>query len=114
MRFNDEIDEYEIDEYVPPSIRAASGRTGKTALVLAVGLCEKLPYFQQVLARHGIDISPRLVQEELEEIRTANYAPDVLSRVFAQSDKRREGVSLLCAMDQLESSLHRLSVGMAQ
>jgi len=76
---------------------------------VTVGLCENIPYFQRVLARHGIDISPRLVQEELEDIRDGNYAPDVLRRVFAQSDERREQASLLGVMDRLESSLHRLS-----
>ncbi|MBX3052344.1 MAG: patatin-like phospholipase family protein [Caldilineaceae bacterium] len=78
---------------------------------VTVGLCENLPYFRQVLAAHGIRISPRLVQHELEEIRTANYAPDVLSRVFAQSARRRADVSLLGAMERLESRLHRLNAG---
>ncbi len=81
---------------------------------VTVGLCENFPYFQRVLARHGIAISPRLVQEELEEIRTANYAPDVLRRVFAQSDGRRENGSLTAVMDRLESNLHRLGAVLAR
>jgi len=80
---------------------------------VTVGLCENFAYFQQVLARHGIEISPRLVQEELEEVRSANYAPEVLRRVFDQSDRRRESHGLLGALDRLESSLHRLSAGLA-
>ncbi len=80
---------------------------------VTVGLCENFPYFQRVLARHGIDISPRLVQEELEDIRSANYAPDVLRRVFAQSDERRGNASLTDVMDRLESNLHRLGAVLA-
>jgi NTE family protein len=76
---------------------------------VTVGLSEKYDYFQRVLARHTIEISPRLVQDELEEIRAANYTPDALRRVFARSDERREATpSLTDVMDRLESSLHRL------
>lgn len=75
---------------------------------VTVGLCENFPYFQRVLARHDIHISPRLVQEELEDIRAANYAPEVLRQVFAKSQNRRDRTDLLGVMDQLESSLHRL------
>lgn len=76
---------------------------------VTVGLCENFPHFQRVLARHGIDISPRLVQEELEDIRAANYAPEVLRQVFARSNNRRSSSkNLLGAMDRLESNLQRL------
>ncbi|HRJ40702.1 MAG: patatin-like phospholipase family protein [Caldilineaceae bacterium] len=81
---------------------------------VTVGLCENFPYFQRVLARHGIDISPRLVQEELDDIRAHNYAPDALRRVFAQSEERRGTPDLLGVMDQLESSLHRLGAVLAR
>jgi len=80
---------------------------------VTVGLCENFPYFQRVLARHGIDISPRLVQDELEEIRAAQYAPDVLRRVFDQSDARRERMSLSNVIDRLESSLRHLEMALA-
>lgn len=81
---------------------------------VTVGLCENFPYFRQVLARHGIEISPRLVQEELEDIRAGNYAPEVLRRVFAQSEERRSGATLSGVMDQLESSLQRLGAVLAR
>lgn len=82
---------------------------------VTVGLCENFPYFQRILARHAIKISPRLVQDELEDIRAANYAPDALHRVFARSDERREATpSLTSVMDRLESSLHRLGAVLAR
>jgi len=82
---------------------------------VTVGLSENFAYFQRILARHAIEISPRLVQDELEDIRAANYAPDALRRVFARSDERREATpSLTGVMDRLEASLHRLGAVLAR
>lgn len=81
---------------------------------VTVGLCERFEHYQAVLARHGIDISPRLVQEELEEIRSSGYDSAVLHRVLARNLAPRRARpagprSIRSTLDRLESSLDRLS-----
>jgi predicted acylesterase/phospholipase RssA len=45
-------------------------------------LAESYAYFENLLSRHGITITERLVGEELEEIRAADYKPGVLQRIL--------------------------------
>ncbi len=76
---------------------------------VTVGLCEYFDHYQRALARHGIEITPRLVQEELEIIQASGYDPEVLRRVLAESHERRvqeeRRRSLGGAMEQLERKL---------
>jgi hypothetical protein len=45
-------------------------------------LAENYAYFDTLLSRHGIAITERLVDEELEAIRAADYQPSVLQRIL--------------------------------
>lgn len=45
-------------------------------------LAENYAYLDNLLSRHGIAITERLVDEELEVIRAANYKPTVLQRIL--------------------------------
>jgi predicted acylesterase/phospholipase RssA len=45
-------------------------------------LAENYAYFENLLSRHGIAITERLVDEELEAIRAADFEPGVLRRIL--------------------------------
>lgn len=77
---------------------------------VTVGLCERFEHYRDVLTRHGIEISPRLVEEELEQIRRSGYDPAIVSEVLARTHLRRERPTppLGKTIERLSQSLNRL------
>ncbi len=51
---------------------------------VTLNLAENYSYYDTLLSRHGIVISERLVEEELEAIRAADYKPTVLRHILEQ------------------------------
>jgi predicted acylesterase/phospholipase RssA len=68
---------YNIMRY---SARLTVARHGFESVTL--DLAEDYAYYKEILDRHGIPISRRLVISELAEIRESNYNPDVIRRVL--------------------------------
>ncbi len=64
------------------STRLSLARHGFETVTLK--LAENYTYFDNLLSRHGIPITVRLVDEELEAIRAADYKPSVLQRILEQ------------------------------
>ncbi len=83
---------------------------------VSLRLAEDFANFQQMLQRHHIRISQRLVLEELSEIQQANYSPAVIRRVLeARSATYRRGVNSRHSspLGQLRSSLKDLEQALA-
>ncbi len=55
---------------------------------VTVQMAEDYARYQEILARHGIEISRQLVGSELAEIRQSEYAPAVISEVLERHDAR--------------------------
>jgi len=68
---------YNIMRY---STRLTVARHGFESVTL--DLAEDYPYYRQILARHGIPLSRRLVITELAEIRESGYDPEVIRLVL--------------------------------
>jgi len=64
------------------STRLTLARHGFETVTLK--LAENYTYFDNLLSRHGIAITERLVDEELEAIRAADYKPNVIQRILEQ------------------------------
>ena len=62
------------------SARLSAGRLGFESVT--VDLAEDYPYYKQLLARHNIPISRRLVIEEIREIQQSGYKIEVIRRVL--------------------------------
>ncbi|MGW8250125.1 MAG: patatin-like phospholipase family protein [Anaerolineales bacterium] len=65
-------------------------------------LAEEYPYYKQVMSRHRIPITSRLVNEELLEIQKSGYDPQVILRVL----EARTGA---CGRRKLDSPVCRLT-----
>lgn len=74
---------------------------------VTVGLSERFAYFRGILSRHNIEISPRLVNEELREIRASGYDSHVLRYILERSHRRHIGPN-----DTLQSSLSKLELNL--
>ncbi len=75
---------------------------------MTLDLAQDYQNYKDILARHGIPLSRRLVIEELNEIERSGYDPEVIERVLeARKPKCNEGNrgSLFC---QLSEALARL------
>jgi predicted acylesterase/phospholipase RssA len=73
-------------------------------------LAEYYPLYKQILARHGINITRRLVIEEISEIQASGYSPEVIRRVLEARSascgpNRLEGP--LCDLDQVLDELNQ-------
>ena len=79
---------------------------------VTMGVSENFEYFQTVLARHGIQLTQRLVREELEEIRRQGYDPETLRAILERGGPVRSRTSRNGTLDslltRLEDSLARL------
>ncbi len=78
---------------------------------VSLRLAEQLDFLRDMLARHHIPISQRLVLEELAEIQQADYHPSVIRRVLASRAAafRRQQTSRRSApVGDLRQSLHAL------
>ncbi len=51
---------------------------------VTIDLAEDYPHYKQILARHGIPLSRRLVIAELAEIQESGYDPKVIRRILAE------------------------------
>ncbi len=79
------------------------------------------PYYKQVLARHGIPLSRRLVIQELNEIIESNYDPKVIRRVLearsagcGQPRSKSPICQLNRALAELEYTLDKMEDSLAQ
>lgn len=74
---------YNIMHYSARLIVARHGFESAT-----LNLAEDYPLYKQVLARHGIPITRRLVIEEIAEIQQSDYDPEVIRRVLEARSSR--------------------------
>ncbi|HBY07625.1 MAG TPA: hypothetical protein DEH22_07510, partial [Chloroflexi bacterium] len=93
---------YNIMRY---SSRLTVARHGFEAVT--IDLAEDFPTYKQILARHNIPITRRLVIQELAEIQNSGYDPGVLQRVL---EARQPG----CGRGRKDSTQCRLSQSLAQ
>jgi hypothetical protein len=93
---------YNIMRY---SSRLIVARHGFEAVTL--DLAEDFPVYKQILARHNIPITRRLVIQELTEIRNSNYDSEVIQRVL---EARHPG----CGRNYRDTPQCRLSRSLAQ
>lgn len=49
---------------------------------VTVGLAEEYPVYKDIMARHGVPLTRRLVIEELAEIKNSGYDPAVIERIL--------------------------------
>lgn len=87
------------------SARLAVARHGFESVTL--DLAVDYAYYKQVLARHGIPISRRLVIEEMAEIVNSNYDSQVISRVL-------EARSAGCGHNRRDTPICQLSRALAE
>jgi hypothetical protein len=74
-------------------------------------LAENHTYFDNLLSRHGIAITERLVDEELEAIRAADYKPSVLQRILERrpvQPKRPAAPTITDSLSTLGDTLDEL------
>jgi NTE family protein len=74
-------------------------------------LAENYAYFDNLLSRHGIAISERLVDEELEAIRAADYKPAVIQRILERRPaqlKRPSPPTVAESLSTLTATLNEL------
>ena len=98
---------YNIMRY---SARLTVARHGFESVTL--DLAEDYPRYKEILARHGIPLSRRLVISELEEIQQSGYDPEVIRRVLearrARCNRQGRGTpvcQLTRALAELELAL---------
>ena len=63
-------------------VLAGGGITGAVYEIAALDLAEDYPRYKQILARHGIPLSRRLVISELAEIQQSGYDPEIIRSVL--------------------------------
>ena len=74
-------------------------------------LAENYTYFDNLLSRHGIAITERLVDEELEAIQAADYRPSVIQRILEGrpvQPKRSSTLTLTESLSTLGDTLNEL------
>ncbi len=83
---------------------------------VSLRLAENHAQFKDIMARHNVPVSPRLVLEELNEIQQNDYDPRVLRRVLearSPAHKRRRAKTpagdLQTTLDELETALGKLT-----
>lgn len=100
---------YNIMRY---SSRLTVGRHGFEAVTL--DLAEDFPTYKQVLARHGIPISRRLVIQELAKIQDSGYDPATIQRVLEARQPRCNQGESDSPQCQLNRSLAQLDLMLDQ
>jgi predicted acylesterase/phospholipase RssA len=101
---------YNIMKYSARLIVARHGFESVT-----IDLAEDYPFYKEVLARHGIPISRRLVIEELAQIHQSGYNPDVIQKILEShparcAEGRRD--TPVCQLDRTLAQLELLIEGM--
>ena len=79
---------------------------------ITLRLAEDYGYYKDLLERHGIQITRRLVIEELDEIRRSGYRPAVIRRILerqAAANDRRGPARLRQTLADLEGYLEALA-----
>ena len=74
-------------------------------------LAKDYPYYKEVLSRHGIRISRRLVIEEINEIADSNHDPRVIRKVLEASRigcKQRNPKNPLCQLSKILADLETI------
>jgi predicted acylesterase/phospholipase RssA len=99
---------YNIMRYSAQMIVARHGFESVT-----LRLAEDYPHYKDLLARHGIQITRRLVIEELEEIQRSGYRPATIRRILetrAAGEERRQrpAARLRSTLGELETLLETL------
>lgn len=99
---------YNIMRYSAQMIVARHGFESVT-----LRLAENYSYYKALLERHNIQISPRLVTEELEEIRRSGYRPSVIRRVLerqvSENGRQRPPAQLRQTLADLDAYLEELA-----
>ncbi len=93
------------------STRLTLARHGFETVTL--NLAENFTYFDSLLSRHGIAITARLVEAELEAIRAAENKPGVLQRILERrplQPKRPAAASATASLATLNDTLEELDV----
>lgn len=82
---------------------------------VTLDLAEDYPRYKDILARHGIDMTRRLVIEELNAIRQSGYDPTVVRQVLESpsSLSRRSINQSVSELDQTLAELERVLADMA-
>jgi hypothetical protein len=82
---------------------------------VTLGLTEDYSHYKEILARHAIPITRRLVSEELTEIQDANYDPTVVRRVlesrsasYGRSNRDTPVGQLTRSLAELELAIDRM------
>lgn len=88
-----------FDNIMRYSVRMEVARYGFESATL--DLAKDYAYYKQILSRHGIPISRRLVIEEINEIQQSNYDPEVIRRVL-------EARSIPCQNRRFDTPVCRL------
>jgi hypothetical protein len=94
---------YNIMRYSAQMIVARHGFESVT-----VRLAEDYAWYKELLARHGISITRRLVIEELEEIRRSGNRPSVIRRVLEARTRDADGRQQVRTLSRLRNTLAEL------
>ena len=94
---------YNIMRY---STRLIVARHGFETVTLK--LAENYRYYADLLSRHGISLNPRLVDEELAEIKQSNHDPKVIRRILEARPATRAAESKPQPIKQLNQTLAKL------
>jgi predicted acylesterase/phospholipase RssA len=100
---------YNIMRY---SARLIVARHGFESVTL--DLAQEYPYFKDILTRHGIPISRRLVIKELAEIAESDYDPEVIKRILEARTPRCGQNRLHTPMCELTRTLATLEMTLDQ
>jgi hypothetical protein len=74
---------------------------------VTVNLAQEYPMFKEILARHGIPITRRLVMEELKQITESGNDPSIIQRVL---EARSEG----CGQSRRDTPICQLTRALAE
>jgi predicted acylesterase/phospholipase RssA len=102
---------YNIMRY---SARLVVARHGFESVTL--GLAADYPIYKEILARHGISISRRFVIEELAEISSSNYDPEIIRKVMEAHPSNCVGQkknSVFCKLDRTLGDLENTLTSIA-
>jgi hypothetical protein len=94
---------YNIMRY---STRLIVARHGFETVTLK--LAENYRYYANLLSRHGISLNPRLVDEELAEIKQSNHDPKVIRRILEARPATKAAESRTQPIKQLNQTLAKL------
>jgi NTE family protein len=81
---------------------------------VTLDLAKDFAYYREVLARHSIPVSRRLLVEEMQEIWASDYDPEVLRQILSSTSPKSPATSgwasdLRSTLSDLEVALERMS-----